>query len=236
MAAAALAATPRYRRARVSLDSCDPVRLACAVVNAVAPPLARVDWAVLAGPGGSARAATATNGRRTRAPCAGESASACSSIGGVRGARWAPAAARAADVEWLRWRRDLSLPPRQATGARLQPWVATGGSEAAPGGPSPARWWSRVMLGPASAPGAHVRSCSDHVHECICLCVQYEKSRDISRLYLRYVVMTMSYAHAGMQVEASGVCGELWSVIGALLGTLVFWPPSPNRVFHTSLA
>ena len=63
------------------------------------------------GPGASEMTTTAANGRRTRALCAGEGSCACTSAGGVRGARWAPAVARAADVRRPLWPRDLAAAP-----------------------------------------------------------------------------------------------------------------------------
>ena len=102
---------------------------------------------------------TALNSRRARVVCAGDGASARTSAGGVRGARWAPAAACAAGAE--RPRRSSHAPrlPRLAVGARLQPRGAGSGSEAAPGRLARARRWPRVMPRPTGAVGALVRSC-----------------------------------------------------------------------------
>ena len=72
---------------------------------------------------------TALNGRRARVVCAGDGASTHPSAGGVRGARLAPAAARARAQSDLAGRSYVARLPPLAVGARLQPRGAMGSSE-----------------------------------------------------------------------------------------------------------
>jgi hypothetical protein len=155
---------------------------------------------------------TALNGRRARVMCAGDGASARTSAGGMRGARWAPAAARARAQSDLAGRSHVARLPRLAAGARLQPWGATGGSEAAPGGLSSARRWPRVTLRPAGAVGAVVRSCHGR------LSVSWVV-RGISR-FCRDCISVSPYNddqcsrwYSSWSSRSVDCCGELWSVI-----------------------
>jgi len=132
---------------------------------------------------------SALHGRRACVVRAGDGSSARTSAGGVRGARWAAAAARAVGAERLRQSAlcaRLAL-PRLAAGARLQPKGATGGSKAAPGGLAQARRCPRATLRLAGATGTRLGS------YCDCLRVSSSVAR-ISR-FCRDVISVSSYTN-----------------------------------------
>ena len=154
---------------------------------------------------------------RSCSEVASKGGAARSGVGGVRGGRGAAAAARGAGSEPPLRPRDRALCGVWAGGARLAPFGASGGSEAAPGGSGLARRWSPATMGPADSSGWHLRGC------CGCLHVSdgCEKYRDFREIVSPDLVISVSSAHAGVFSDASRLYGVQESARGPRLGHLV---------------
>ena len=121
------------------------------------------------------------NGRRTLVPAAGAARAAYGSVGGVRRALRTRSAA-GADAGNPPGGRHLHASRRcDLAGARLEPFGASGGSEAVPGGLGPAWRWPTVAPGPAGVAAAALMRCEGRLMAYV---RTYDVFRDLARFYV----------------------------------------------------
>ena len=215
----------------VTHASARPLSPRCAGRGAIAAPPPRAEPATRGGPrrgrGGPFQAAAAAARSRWRptkaAPAAAAWAACAAPMRGRRRPRWPPGRRLAGAA-------CTPLGTLQAGGARLTPSGAICGLVAAPGGPSRARQWPRVAPGPTGAPGTLLGRRYRRLHTWIRACAMHGKVRDFAEIVSRYVGITMTYAHASVLRDASGLCGVRGSVRRASYGHPELWPGSSTSM------